>query len=65
MWVVIENPDGVRALASPEALPQFEGRGFVAVGGCTDRYRDPILTDTEHTAAVTAEAERVAALLKR
>lgn len=64
MWVVVETSEGVRALASPDALSQFEGRGWAAVGGCTDRYREPILTDSEHTAAVAVEAERIAALLK-
>jgi hypothetical protein len=62
--IVIENEAlGARSLSSPEALPGWEGRGWVAVGGCSDPNREPIRTDAELTAHEKAEAERIAALL--
>ncbi len=64
MWVVIQSPSGARALSTTDALSAWEGRGFTAVGGCSDPAREPLLTDTEQAAHDAAEAERIAALLK-
>lgn len=63
--IVIEHADlGARSLCTPDALPAWEGRGWVALGGCSDPYRDPIRTDAEQSAFDASEAERIAALLK-
>jgi len=61
--VVLENAalDGARCLIDVAALPQYEGRGWVALGPCSDRHRDPLLTDDEqaaHDADVAARAAR-------
>ena len=64
--IVIENPqlDGARSLSTIDALSAWEGRGWVALGACTDPAREPIQTDTEFAAAQAADAKRIAALLK-
>ena len=62
--IVNEALNGARALVAPDALPQFESRGWVAVGGCSEPSRDPIRTDTEFAADQAAESARIAALLK-
>jgi hypothetical protein len=64
--IVIENPalSFARSLCTIDALSAWEGRGWVAVGACTDPSRDPIRTDTEQAEHDQAEAERIAALLK-
>lgn len=65
--IVIQNDalGGARALVSPDALPQWEGRGWSAVGGCSEPGRTPILTDTEFEAAQRAEAKRIRDILAR
>lgn len=64
VFVVIEHPEAGRSLSSVDALPAWEGRGWTALGPCSDRNRDPIRTDAEWRADAAAEAERIAALLK-
>lgn len=61
--LVMEWPDGSRFLTAVESLPQWEARGAVALGGCTDRRRDPLLTDAEQAAYDAELSARVAALL--
>lgn len=62
--IVNDTLDGARSLVDPDALPQWEARGWVALGGCSEPGRTPVLTDTEYAAAQAAEAARVAALLR-
>lgn len=61
--LVMEWPDGNRFLTAPESLTQWEARGAVALGGCTDRARDPLRTDAEQAAYDAELSARVAALL--
>lgn len=63
--VVLENPslDGARCLVDVAALPQYEGRGWVALGPCSDRHRDPLRTDAEQAAHDADVAARAAAVL--
>jgi hypothetical protein len=61
--LVMEWPDGNRFLVAPESLVQWEARGAVALGGCSDRRRDPLLTDAEQAAYDAELSARVAALL--
>lgn len=64
--IVIENPSlsFARSLCTLDALAAWEGRGWVAVGACTDPAREPIRTDTEQAEHEQAEAQRIAALLE-
>lgn len=63
--IVIENTalGGVRSLSTPDALPGWEARGWVALGGCADPGRDPLRTDAEQAAFDESEAVRIAGLL--
>ena len=62
--IVLANDalDGARILADVDALHQLEGRGWAALGPCSDRHRDPLRTDAEqadHDAQVAARAAAV------
>lgn len=54
--------DGARILAQPEAVTQWEARGWVALGPCSDPFRDPLRTDVEQADHDAAQAARLAAL---
>lgn len=64
--LVIENADlgGARGVIAPEALPEFEVRGWTVVG-TTSIHNDPVTDDERAAAAAKAAAEeaRVAALV--
>lgn len=62
--VVANEALTARALIDPEALPELELRGWVAVGACSDPSRSPLRTDAEAAADAAAESKRVSALLK-
>ena len=63
--IVLANDalDGARILADVDALPQLEGRGWVPLGPCSDRHRDPLRTDAEQAAHDAEVAARAAAAL--
>ena len=62
---VLENAalDGARILCHRDAIPQYEGRGWVVVGVCSDPAREPLRTDDEQAAFDASEAARLGALL--
>lgn len=64
--LVIENESlgGARGVIAPEALPEFEVRGWTVVG-TTSVHNDPVTDDERATAAAkaTAEEARIAALV--
>lgn len=63
--LLIENAQlKSRAVIDPVSLRQYEVRGWVPVGACSEPGREPLLTDDELAAQDAADAERIAALLK-
>ena len=56
--LVIENVDlgGARGVIAPEALPEFEARGWTVVGP-TSIHNDPVTDDERASAAAKVAAE--------
>lgn len=63
-YVVLSHPqlDDARIVVHIDALHEHEARGWEPLGPCSDRARDPLLTDEEQAELEAEIAAQAAAL---